>query len=186
MELWDVNCLIGGWPTAKLLFDDVSGLLRRMDKLGITRAAVGHADCLHFDVVSGNARLMDMLSPAGPDARERLWPCWSLVPPVTGEQGTAADLAASLAENDIRVVRLYPRDHNYSLGGPDAAELLGLLAQRRAITIVDLEQSSWEEIDRVAGAFPALPIVVCHLGYRGLRRFAGVLDRRPNVHVDLS
>ena len=46
---------------------------------------------------------------------------------VTGEHGSAAELSASLADNDIRVVRLYPRDHNYSLSGPDAAELLGLL-----------------------------------------------------------
>src|SRR6185436_679566 len=90
------------------------------------------------------------------------------------------------AENDIRLVRLYPRDHNYSLSGPDAADLLTMLAERRTITVLDLEQSSWEEIDRVAAAYPSLPLVVCHLGYRGLRRFAGVLDRRPNVHVDLS
>ncbi len=61
MELWDGNCLIGGWPTAKLLFDDVPGLLRRMDELGIIRAVVGHADCQHYDVVTGNTRLMDML-----------------------------------------------------------------------------------------------------------------------------
>ena len=62
MELWDINCLLGRWPSAQLLFEDVPGLLRRMDQLGIRRAAVGHADCLHYDVVSGNTRLMDMVA----------------------------------------------------------------------------------------------------------------------------
>jgi predicted TIM-barrel fold metal-dependent hydrolase len=186
MELWDVNCLLGRWPSATLLFHDVGGLLARMDELGIARAAVSHTDCLHYDPVVGNAELMDMLAQAGPSARGRLWPAWVLVPPVTGEQGSPPEMAAALDRDDIRLVRLYPRDHNYSLSSPDAAELLALLAQRRSITLLDLEQSSWEEIDRVAAAYPDLPLVVCNVGYRGLRRFAGVLARRPNVRVDLS
>ena len=186
MELWDVNCLLGRWPSAQLLFEDVPGLLARMDELGIRRAAVGHADCLHYDVAAGNASLMNMLAQAPAEARERLWPCWSLVPPVTGEQGSAAELAARLEANQVWLARLYPRDHNYSLGSPDAAALLALLAERHCMTLLDLEQSSWEEIERLAAAHPALPLVVCRVGYRGLRRFAGVLARRPNVHVDLS
>ena len=186
MELWDVNCLLGRWPSAALLFHDVAGLLARMDQLGIARAAVSHTDCLHYDPVVGNANLMQLLAQAQPDARARLWPVWVLVPPVTGEQGTLAELAVAMDRAAIRLARLYPRDHNYSLSSPDAAELLALLAARRTLTLLDLEQSSWEELDRIAAAYPALPLIVCNVGYRGLRRFAGVLARRPNVHVDLS
>ncbi len=185
-DLWDVNCLIGRWPTAELLFDDVAGLVARMDELGIARAVVGHTDCLHFDPVVGNARLMEALEAAPPEARARLWPCWALAPLATGEMGTADELASALDAHGLRAVRLYPRDHNYSLSGPDAAELLGLLARRPTLTLLDLEQSSWEEIERVAAAFPALPLVVCNVGYRGLRRYAGVLARQPNVYLDLS
>src|SRR5258706_8996145 len=186
MELWDVNCLLGRWPSASLLFHDVSGLLARMDQLGIACAAVSHTECLHYDVAAGNAALLRLLAEASPAARARLWPVWSLVPPATGEQGTPAELAAALEQDGIRLVRLYPRDHNYSLSGPDAAELLALLEPRHALTLIDLEQTSWEEVDRAAAAYPGLPLVVCHVGYRGLRRFAGVLARRPNVHIDLS
>jgi predicted TIM-barrel fold metal-dependent hydrolase len=186
MDLWDINCRLGRWPSANLLFDDVPGLLRRMDALGIARAVVSHADCLHFDVVLGNVRLMDMLSQASEEARERLQPCWGLVPLVTSEHGTPAELQADLQANDIRVARLYPRDNNYSLSSRDSSELLSLLARRRIVTLIDLEQTTWEEIDRVAETFPDLPIVACHVGYRGLRRFAGVLARHANVHVDLS
>jgi predicted TIM-barrel fold metal-dependent hydrolase len=186
MELWDVNCLLGRWPSASLLFHDVGGLLDRMDQLGITRAAVSHTDGLHYDPAAGNAALTRLLAEADASARARLWPVWVLVPPVTGEQGTPAELAASLDQYDIRLARLYPRDHNYSLSSPDGAELLALLAARRTLTLLDLEQSSWEEVDRLAAAYPALPFIVCNVGYRGLRRFAGVLARRPNVHVDLS
>lgn len=186
MELWDVNCMLGRWPSADLLFHDVRGLVARMDQLGITRAAVSHTDCLHYDLVRGNAQLMAMLAEAEASARARLWPCWVLAPPATGEHGSPAELAAALDAHDIHVARLYPREHNYSLSSPEAAELLNLLAQRHTLTLIDLEQSSWEEIDRVAGATIGLPLVVCNVGYRGLRRYAGVLNRRPNVHVDLS
>jgi predicted TIM-barrel fold metal-dependent hydrolase len=186
MELWDVNCLLGRWPSAALLFHDVSGLLARMDQLGITRAAVSHTDCLHYDPAVGNAELMQLLVQADPAVRARLWPVWVLLPPVTGEQGTAAELAAAMDQHHVRLARLYPRDHNYSLSSLEAAELLGLLAERRTLTLLDLEQSSWEELDRLAAAYPALPLIICNVGYRGLRRFAGVLARRPNVHIDLS
>ena len=186
MELWDVNCLLGRWPSANLLFHDVDGLLARMDELGITLAAVSHTDGLHYDPAVGNAELMQLLAQAAPAARARLWPAWVLVPPVTGERGSPTELAAQLDQHDIRLARLYPRDHNYSLSSPDAAELLALLAARRTLTLLDLEQSSWEELDRLAAAYPALPFIVCNLGYRGLRRYAGVLARRPNLHIDLS
>jgi len=33
---------------------------------------------------------------------------------------------------------------------------------------------------------PHLAVIVCGLGYRSLRRAAGILDRRPNVYLDLS
>src|SRR5262245_46313797 len=186
MELWDVNCLVGRWPSAALLFHDASGLLARMDELGIARAAVTHTASLHHDPAVGNAELLRLLAEAPPEARDRLWPVWALLPPVAEEQGTLAELAAALDQNGIRLARLYPRDHNYSLSSPEAAELLRLLEQRRTVTLIDLEQSGWEETDWVAGAYPGLPLVVCHLGYRGLRRSAAVLARRPNVYIDLS
>src|SRR5712692_10470710 len=106
MELWDVNCLLGRWPSAALLFHDVGGLLARMDQLGIARAAVSHTDCLHYDPVVGNAELMILLAQAGPSARARLWPTWVLVPPVTGGQGGAAEMAAVLDQYDARLGRL--------------------------------------------------------------------------------
>ncbi len=186
MGLWDLNCQVGRWPSAELLYHDVAGLVTRMDELGVARAVVSHTHSRHYDPATGNATLMAELAAAPASARWRLWPGWVLVPPITEEQGTADELDAALEANAIRVVRLYPRDHNYSLGTPEAAELLALLERRRAITLIDLEQTSWEEFDRVAGAYPALPLVAGHIGYRGLRRMAGVLARRPNVHIDLS
>jgi predicted TIM-barrel fold metal-dependent hydrolase len=186
MGYWDVNCLVGRWPTAALAYQDVPGLLARMDQLGIARALVGHTHSLHFDPTAGNAALTELLAMAAPEARARLWPVWALVPPVTGEQGRLDDLAARLTQHGVRAVRLYPRDHNYSLGTPEAAELLTWLAALPVIALIDLEQTSWEELDRVAGAHPTLPIVACHVGYRGLRRLVGVLARRPNLHLDLS
>ncbi|MCC7361527.1 MAG: amidohydrolase family protein [Anaerolineales bacterium] len=186
MELWDVNCMLGRWPSADLLFHDMPGLLARMDQLGIARAVVSYTEALHLDPVAGNALFRQVWAQAEPRWKARLWPAWVLVPPATREQGTLAELEQALEVNGIGIARLYPRDHNYSLSSPDAAELLGLLARRQALTLLDVEQSSWEEIDRLAAAYPALPLVACNVGYRGLRRFAGVLARRPNVHIDLS
>jgi predicted TIM-barrel fold metal-dependent hydrolase len=186
MGLWDVNCLVGRWPTATLAYHDGPGLLARMDQLGIARALVGHTYSLHYDPTAGNAALSELLAALPLEARRRLWPVWSVVPPATGEQGSLTDLAAQMQMHGVRAVRLYPRDHNYSLGTPEADELLAWLAARPCLALIDLEQTSWEELDRLAGAHPALPIVACHVGYRGLRRMVAVLARRPNLHLDLS
>lgn len=184
-ELWDVNCMIGRWPTEELLFHDVAGLVRRMDELGIARAVVAHSYGLHYDPIEGNRALGEAIAAFDPTTRARLLPCWTLVPPVTGELG-ADDPLALLESHGVRAARLYPREHNYSLGGPDAAALLAALERGRILTLIDAEQTNWEELDRVAAAFPQLPIVVCQVGYRGLRRLTGVLERRPNCRIELS
>jgi predicted TIM-barrel fold metal-dependent hydrolase len=184
--LIDVNCFVGRWPTADLAFHDCAGLLARMDRLGIGKAIVCHTWAWQYDPVIGNQQLMADQAALPPSSRERLLPCWAAVPPATGEQGTAEELDAALNATGVRVVRLFPRDHNYSLSGPDAAQLLAMLTNRRILTLIDLDQTSWEEIDRVAEREPQLRLVVCRVGYRGLRRMAGVLARHPNCAIDLS
>ena len=185
IELWDVNCMIGPWPTEELLFHTVVGLLRRMDELGIARAVVAHSYGLHYDANESNHTLNAVLSALDPAMQARLLPCWTLLPPITREHGTY-DMLALLEGQNIHVARLYPREHNYSLSSPDTAVLLAALEQGRIITLIDIEQTSWEELERIAAAFPQLPIVVCHVGYRSLRRMVGVLERHPNCRIELS
>jgi predicted TIM-barrel fold metal-dependent hydrolase len=184
--LFDVYCFIGRWPTADLAFHDCAGLLMRMDRLGIGKAVVCHTWAWQYDPVAGNRQLMADLTALPSASRDRLLPCWAVVPPATGEQGTAEELGAALNAAGVRVVRLFPRDHNYRLGSHDAARLIAMLAARRILTLIDLDQTSWEEIDRVAERAPDVRLVVCRVGYRGLRRMAGVLARRPNCAIDLS
>ncbi|HET8523980.1 MAG TPA: amidohydrolase family protein [Thermomicrobiales bacterium] len=184
--LIDVNCFIGRWPAADLAFHDAAGLLARMDRLGIGKAVVCHTWAWQYDPVAGNQQLMTELAALPLERRERLLPCWAVVPSATGEQGTTGELGVAMEGAGIRVARLFPRDHNYSLSSPDAAELLAMLAERRILTLIDFDQTSWEEIDRIAGQTPDLQLVVCRTGYRVLRRMAGVLARRPNCAIDLS
>ncbi len=184
--LWDVNRFLGRWPTAELAYHDLPGMLADMDRLGIARAVVAHTDAWQHDPASGNARLTAELAEASEAIRSRVIPCWVIVPPVTREQGTPSELSAAMDRHAVRFARLCPRDHNYSLTGPDAAEMLDVLDRRRTIAVIDADQTSWEEIDQVAAAHPNLPIVMCRTGYRGLRRMAGVLERRPNCSIDLS
>jgi predicted TIM-barrel fold metal-dependent hydrolase len=178
--------MIGRWPMDDLAFHDLDGLIGRMDRLGIERAIVGHTWAWHYDPVTGNDALMRELAVAPPPVRARLLPCWAVVPCATGEQGSPDELAAAMAAQGVRAARLFPRDHNYSLSSPDMMPVLAMLAAHRIVTLIDLDQTGWEELDRVASEYPDLPLVACRIGYRGLRRFAGVLERRPNIAIDLS
>lgn len=181
IPLFDANAMVGKFPTADLAYHTANGLGAELDRLGIARALVFHALAWHHDPATGNRRLITEL-----DGDARLAPCWVMLPPTTGEIGTPDEFLAALDRHGVRAVRTFPRDHGYRLAGPDCAPLLARLAARCVPLLVDLEQSSWDEIEAVAGAHPDLPMIVCRTGYRALRTLAGLLERRANIFLDLS
>jgi hypothetical protein len=179
--LFDANAMIGKFPTGELAYHSVAGLRDALDRHGIARALVYHSLAWHHDPATGNHLLLEEL---GGDPC--FVPCWVILPPATGEIGSPAEFIAALDQHGVGAVRAFPRDHVYPLAGPDCAPLLAPLAARRVPLLVDYEQSSWAEIEAVAAQYPDLPVLVCRVGYRSLRVLAGLLDRRPNVLLDLA
>ena len=181
MVLYDANCAIGTWPTARPLYETVDGLLAEMARLGIDRALISHTLGRHYDPPQANGLLMGEI--AGHDC---LSPCWTLLPTSCGEMGTLAELLQALAAAGVRAVRLYPRDHSYTLDDWQCGDLLAALSQRRYVVLLDLDQTHWSEVERLCRAYPGLSVVLTQTGYRQLRPLFAALDRCPNLYVDLS
>jgi len=175
---FDADATIGRNPRIDAGPGTVEALLSRMDRVGIGSAVVSHTAARWHDPQAGNTLLGT--ETAGHD---RLRPCWVTLPHHTGEVPPPAEFVAQAQAAGVVAVRVYPEDHGYDLSGPDMAPMLAAIAAGGFPVLLEAWQSSWPQIEAVAAAHPDLALVVGGLGYRVLRRAAGVLDRRPNVFI---
>jgi len=159
----------------------VKGLLAEMERLGIERALVSHTLARTYDPGHGNQILMDEIA-----GHETLAPCWTLLPPACGEMGSPDELMDEMARAGVRAVRLYPREHSYSLAEWQCGELFEALAERQYVVLLDLAEGSWQEIERICRTYPRLALIVTWVGYRQLRPLFALLRRCDNLYCDLS
>jgi hypothetical protein len=181
MVLYDANCAVGPWPTDRPAYETVDGLLAEMVRLGIERALVSHTLARTYNPPYGNRLLMQEIA-----GHDRLSPCWTLLPPACGEMGPLDVLLADMEANQVRAVRLYPKEHTYALDDWQCGDLFDALAERRYMVLLDLAETNWSEVERVCRTYPRLSLVVTGAGYRQLRPLFALLERCANLFCDLS
>jgi predicted TIM-barrel fold metal-dependent hydrolase len=189
MQLFDAACYLGRWPTERLAYDDVAGLLASMDRLGIERALVAHTLAWQNAPAAGNPALMEAIA-----GQPRLEPCWIVLP----GGSPRGDLCAELAAAGVRAVRLCPRDHVYPLADWMVGDLLTALAERRYLVLVDLDQlvlptglfdvdpAGWRHLAWLCQTYPDLSVLLTRVGYRALRVLLPLMRACPNLCLDLS
>lgn len=167
--------------------EDVPALLATMDHYGLSRALVTHTVAKWHDPMTGNARLMRELA-----GHTQLVACWVVLPSATGETPPEEEQVAHLLAAGARAARLCPAAHRLQLAPWVIDPLLGALAQRRVPLLLDFDTRHWSEelpwagIERVARAYPALPIVLVRQGQADFRTLFPLLDRCPNLVVETS
>jgi len=196
MELFDACCYVGRWPSEQLAFATVEGLLAEMDRLGIGRALVTHTLAWQNVPAVGNAHLMEEIA-----GHPLLEPCWVVMPGETETGGPTREVEAlceTMAAQNVRAVRLCPRDHVYPLTDWMTGALLAALADRRYLVLLDLDQvvlptglfdvnpAGWRDVAWLCQAFPALSVVLTKVGYRALRVLPFLMQDCPNLFLDLS
>ena len=157
-------------------------LLRLLDKAGIGRALIWHIAQAEVSPPEGNQRLSEII--AGSD---RLWGCWTLLPPQTGEL-KEQELFARMAESRIVALRAFPESQNYFLNRTVFGPFLDEVAARRIPLLLSPEQgASWLTIYGVLRDYPDLTCILCDIGIWGQdRRTWPLLEQYPRVHVETS
>ncbi len=185
LEFFDCNAFIGSaqtgtWKPAA----DRSGILAAMDEAGIDKALIWHVGQQDWSIPEGN----DLASAAVGDER-RLWGCWTILPPHTGELPQAPELFARMKSERIRALRIFPNDHRYVPGRTALGSLLDEAVKRRLPLFLSVERggTDYPVIDRLLGEFPRLRCVLCDVGIWGVDRFIRpLLERFPGVRVETS
>ena len=182
---FDCNAFLGSaqtgtWKPA----GDRAALLAAMDESGIEKALVWHVAQRDWSIPEGNA-----LASAAVAGEERLWGCWTLLPPHTGETPCGAALHERMKKERIRAVRLFPGDHRFVAGRTALGSLLDGLARRGVPLFLSMERAGidYPMVDRLLAEFPRLPFVLCDVGVWGVDRYTRpLLERFPNVYLETS
>ncbi len=164
-----------------------SDALRVMHHYGIQRALV-------YDRAAMEAGAFDMwreIVRFCSDAPHALLPTIPVVPPGCGELPEPEQLVSEAAAAGVVGLRLWPEYHAFDLNPIHWESLVREMQIHNMPMIVHMdEQHSWQyrrgwnDIARLAMAFPSLTILVLWAGMRDGRRFLPVLDRCPNVLMD--
>lgn len=117
---------------------------------------------------------------------ERLVPCWTALPPVTGELGELDDWMATMGNQGVRAVALYPAAHGYPLTPWQCGPLLKALAARSYLVLIEAAETNWEALHGLCEAYPALRVVLLNPGYRVLRPLYGLFAAHENLWLDVS
>ncbi len=192
MRFFDCNTYLGmpTNPRADLpvnMSPSADELLAAMDRAGIERALVWHIAQHDYDALVGNDLLAEAIAP-----HDRLVGCWTILPTQSGELGDLAGWLSRAADAGVRAFRAFPGAHRYLFRPEVVGDLLAALVAGRWPLLLSMDSglgrnTPWEAAYDVLGEFPELRVIVCDLGaWPGDRWFRPLVDRYPNVYVDLS
>jgi predicted TIM-barrel fold metal-dependent hydrolase len=158
-----------------------------MDYYGVDYALASHFRALQGNPMLGNELLIDHVS-----KEKRLFPCWYMLPPHTGETPSLRNLAQTCKRNNVRAVRIPLGNYNVSFCEATCDELFSVLQENRTLTILHLPSTGVPVPDRddfyvdtlyrLCMRFPDLSIVAAGR----LRGFYPVLEKCSNLYFSLE
>ena len=189
MDLLDINVMLG--PTsdaAEPQFRNADDLLRELDRLQIAEALVYSSHARYGHPREGNWRLFEQLG----GHRDRLHPCWLLLPPGTPELPAPDEIVRQMREHGVHAARLLPGQHLFPVSRRILGPLLAALAEAAIPLILDLERrhwsdmSPWDEIFDLCEAYPRLPVILLREGGDAPRVMYHLWDEFPNLYLETS
>lgn len=175
-------CAWLGYPrAARVAYPDESTLKEAMLEHGIRRALVSHTLSELHDPVMGNTATAKALAGLPGCAG-----VMTLLPAGTGEIADIGTYVDECLGASLRVARIFPRYHRYTLRVPTVPPMLKALEERGVPLFIQIGQTSWDEIGALALNHPRLAILVegtGHHEYLNIRGCLPWLEKASNLFV---
>ncbi len=175
-------------PTDERVPWSLSSLLDDMRHTGIHGALVWHWLAREYDPAFGNQRLLEEIA----DDRDRLFPCWVLLPHHTGEMAAGPDVVSLMKERGVRAAKMFPRRHHYRFDESVCGALFGDLERARIPLLLDVGlygedlQVTFEEVDRLCRRHPDLPVILQKARWESTRDVTALMIDHPNTYIEFS
>lgn len=178
-RLMDCNCRIGTFEKMEPPhFTDLDGLLAEMDYLGIAEALVMHSWASCWAPRLGNEKIDELLA-----GHDNLYPCYVGLPGATGELPPPGEFAAHVREQH-GAVRLFPASQAWNFTHWGAGDLLEALDARAVPTLIDMQQTNWDQIADVVARYEQLPLIVLGTSYRIIRNIYPLFEQYDNLYLE--
>jgi hypothetical protein len=184
MQFFDCNAFIGS-PARRLLAPAprAEDLLAEMDFCGVEKTLVWHIAQHDASPVVGNQLLAEAIRD-----QPRLIGCWTILPNQTRELPQPSAFFEQMKQARVGALRIFPGSHHFLARGVALGDWLEPMVARRIPLFVSVRRGmEWRDIYDLLAEFPDLICVICDHGCWGMdREFRPLLERYPNVYVDLA
>lgn len=179
----DANCMIGTRQQIREgSLKNTQEYFSLMDDLGIKKAVVFHSFAKEADCRAGNSLLENET-----DGYECFLKQWVVMPNIWGEFIQPEQLIAEMRQKNVRSVRLFPLNFNYSLKPYASGELLSILSKHQIPVFIDRNQfAAWEDVYELCQDYPKAKFVLCNTGYNCTRQLAPLMNVCRNLYIDTS
>lgn len=184
LTYFDVNARYGArpykqpqerWSLAHLLDD--------LDLAGIAAALVRHSQSIHYDAMHGNLRLLREIAPH----RDRLHPCWTVLPPLAGDFPGLGDLAARMADEGVRAAAIYPHTFGIPIDESILAPLAESLARHDVLLLVPYpELLDFDRAHRFVTIFGEVQVVLLEASWSQWREVQALMALHRRLHLEFS
>ena len=182
LSFFDCNAQIGRYglkhPEA---FTTADALAEEMAHVGIAEALVFHSMAKEYAPKVGNQMLLDDLK-----GRDAMHPCWVVMPHHTDEIPRPDDVLAQMKQAGVRALRAFPVLHQWRLTEWCAGELLDMLEANRIPFLLDMDQTSWDNVADILNAHPSLNLCLLRTSYRCDRMMYPLMERYENLRIETA
>lgn len=178
VPVFDANVQVGDAPNAPAPVRDRAGLLAELDRHGVERALIYHAQAEERSVVDANKRLEEWLGHDG-----RLFPQWAVLPMAD----SLANIQALHTHGRVQCVRLAtPRVAGLPFRPWVYDDLLNWLNRQRIPIFITIPGSEPDELAGTLADYPGLVAVLCGAHYVHALWVRPLLRALPNAYLELS
>lgn len=158
-------------------------LVEVMDEKGIDKALVWHIAQYDYSVPEGNKLLSETIA-----GKERLYGCWTILPPQTGEIAGTKTFFKIMKKERIFGLRVFPDEHRFLLNRVVFGKFMDEMVRRKIPLLVSLARGmGWPGVYSLLAEFPDLVCVICDTGIWGTDRyFRPLLEHYNNVYIETS
>ena len=149
LMFFDANCRIG--DTINQPGPGVAALLDEMDRYGVDRALVRHANIAAAGALTTNVSLAEMLRE---DAARRLTGVWCVLPSQCDELPEPEAFFQAMRANRIGALTLSPFEHRYVPCRLTLGKIMDAAAERKIPVLLDAFAGKWNELYHFAAEFP--------------------------------